>query len=110
TRAPNGLDGGRPMLPPAGTDVERSLPSSDRQSLPVRPSRPAIPGPAVRLAAGRPVDLEAGDRDLLFNPAAEEYGQPLDVEPTPSPSGRPAPARRPYEQDLERPPLPAPRA
>ncbi len=36
-----------------------------------------IPGRAVRLTAGRAVDLQANPADALFNPAAEEYGQPL---------------------------------
>jgi hypothetical protein len=102
-------DTGPNTLPPSGYgDARRPAPGPDgldgsRPMPPERPSRP-VPGRAVRLAAGRPVDLEAGDKDdLQFNPAAEEYGQPLYIEPAASPSGRPALADRSYEQDLERP-------
>ncbi len=57
------------------------LPPADRPSRPSRPPRPTA-GPAVRLTAGRPVDLASGrETDLLFNPAADDYGQPLYPEP-----------------------------
>src|SRR5712692_6637264 len=118
TLPPAGYGVGRMPPPPAGSDGSRSLPPppagsdggpaagrSDRYSRPARPSRP-IAGPAVRLTAGRPVDLASGrETDMLFNPAAEEYGQPLYAEPDPRPSRRRARPDRPEPQrpDLDRP-------
>src|SRR6266702_4658165 len=68
----------RVPLPPAD---RVPLPPADRPSRPSRPPRPTA-GPAVRLTAGRPVDLASGrETDLLFNPAADDYGQPLYPEP-----------------------------
>ena len=53
------------------------------------------PGRAVRLTAGRAVDLQASPADGLFNPAAEEYGQPLYAVPDRPDGGpgRPGPGR-----------------
>ena len=48
---------------------------------------PTKPGRAVRLTAGRAVDLQANPADALFNPAAEEYGQPLYAVPNGSDDG-----------------------
>lgn len=48
---------------------------------------PTKPGRAVRLTAGRAQDLEANPAAALFNPAAEEYGQPLYATPDGSDNG-----------------------
>ena len=64
------------------------------------------PGRAVRLTACRAIDLQANPADALFNPAAEEYGQPLYAVPDRPATGpgRPGQAARvaaPYPDETD---------
>ncbi len=110
---PAGYAADRPGTPSAGYAADRPgyadrgpqpeadqapLNRDDRRSRSSRPSRPRRPtgGRAVRLTAGRPVDLASGrETDLLFNPAADDYGQPL------YPEQGSRPARQQARPDLD---------
>jgi len=96
-----GYAAGRPGYADRGPQPEADqapLNRDDRRSRSSRPSRPRRPtgGRAVRLTAGRPVDLASGrETDLLFNPAADDYGQPL------YPEQGSRPARQQARPDLD---------